>query len=165
MEYEYDEGETALTTALDELNDLIERDAQDSAIVAAQKVLLQTTLHNLSLVDTYIKSSKGSRGVNSFTMLLTSFRELVADIQALKDRAGLGESICASSIKPHVQALALDFVTEYAALQADAEQYIRREEDRKAYKRILVNSRTRLSEKVSQAYENMQKDIVTNLSR
>jgi len=89
-----------LGDSAEEIHQLLENDNNDSASNLLQKRLIQATLDMLPYAEHAIRKTKGGRGVYQYNSLITSIRELMIDVQAVKDKGAIGEQLIEKALRP-----------------------------------------------------------------
>ena len=96
----------------EEIQQLLEVNNNDSATSLMQKKLLQSLIDVLPLAENTIRETGGSRGVYQFNSLITSLREIIIDIQAVKDKGALGDSMVDKVVRPAFLDIGMTVVLE-----------------------------------------------------
>jgi len=147
------------------LQQLLEDGDSDSAITMLNKRLIQTCIDLISEVEAGIRESQGRYGVHSFNGLIQSIRELMIDLQATQDRGAIGVNLVESVIRPAMQEIAMSIMKEYQLLYDDLKSIGISQEQLVSFKKVQIDSRTRIGSSVQDTYERMKQEAIQFLQR
>ena len=108
----------------EEIQQLLEANANESAISLMQKRLLQTLVDVLPYAEHAVRNSKGARGVYQLNSLVTSLREVMIDLQSTRDKGALGAELVERVIRPAFLDIGMVLVQEEARLDAEIKDVI-----------------------------------------
>jgi len=105
--------------------EMLEAGDSDNGILLLQKKLLQTVIRVLPKAEEVLNESGTSKGTYQFVTLVSQLRELIADIQATKDRAYIAQSLLETIIRPAFMSVAQDMMTKHHTFRKLSEDYIK----------------------------------------
>lgn len=117
--------------ASDSIQELMESNDTDSAIVLAQKKMLASTLALIPNTEKLVDGTDGTKGVYQYSTLINTARSLIEDISAQQDAQLIAESINTNYVHPTVLSLLQFTVDSLYRLRAGLKDYIQ-PEDKKA---------------------------------
>lgn len=99
---------------------MLETGNVQQAVPLIYRCMLQTVVDVIPLAENAIRETKGAKGVYQLNSLISSLRELMADIQSAQDRGMLGSMIVDTILRPSYKDLAVSVLTEYKTLADDS---------------------------------------------
>jgi hypothetical protein len=153
-----------LGDAAEQINQLMEADANESAQSLMLKRLAQTTLDMIPFAEHTIRKSKGRFGVYQYNSLLTSIREIMIDMQSSRDKGALGDALIEKILRPVFFDIAMVLMREDQQLG----NVIKAAVSAEAYKHIEANkqaSLVRISEYIQKKFEETKRDTVSFLQQ
>lgn len=151
-----------LGDSADEIQQLLETNANESAQSLMQKRLLQTLIDILPYAEHTVRKTKGARGVYQLNSLITSMREVMIDMQSTRDKGALGAMIVERVIRPAFLDIGMTIVQEEARIDAE----IKNELGLSAYKKIKdarKNSTARIAQAIQEKYGEAKESAVSFL--
>ncbi len=113
------------------IQQLLESNANESALALMQKRLLQAVVDTLPFAEHTIRATKGAKGVYQFNSLITSIRELMIDMQSTRDKGAIGAEMVERIIRPAFLDIGMTLVQEEARLDAEIKDILGPEQARK----------------------------------
>lgn len=153
-----------LGDSAEEINQLLESDANESAQALLLKRLAQATLDMLPYAEHAIRKTKGARGVYQYNSLITSIRELVIDMQSTRDKGALGDAMVEKIIRPVFLDIGMLLVQEDALVETT----IRSVASTEAAKHIAEarkESLVRISQAIQAKYADVKRDAISFLQQ
>jgi hypothetical protein len=80
--------------------DMLEMNDNDGAMMLLQKRLLQSSISMLTYAERLMTNTEGAKGTYQYATLVSQIREIMADIQAQRDRSFIANSIIDQSLRP-----------------------------------------------------------------
>lgn len=142
--------------------DLINMGNSDGASSLIVKALLQSLVEVLPMAEHNIRTTGATKGIYGFNTLVTSMRELLGDLQSLKDRANLGQSIVDKTVRPSYMDIAVQVVTAFTLLQDSAKSRMTGE-DYREFRRDLERTKKGLSDYLMAQYNSVSEQVVKSL--
>jgi hypothetical protein len=142
--------------------DLISMGNSDGATSLIVKALLQSLVEVLPMAEQHIVASKTTKGVYGFNALITSVRELLGDLQALRDRSSLGQSIVDKTVRPSYMDIAVQVVSAFTIIQ-DSSRARMSEEDFREHRRTIEETKKGLSDYLTAQYKSVSDQVVKSL--
>jgi hypothetical protein len=105
-------NKSILGDMVEEIHQLLERDNNESATSLIQKKLLQTLLDAIPLAENTIRETNGQRGVYQINSLITSVREIIIDMQSIRDRGEIAARLIEKVLRPIWMDIAMVLVKE-----------------------------------------------------
>jgi hypothetical protein len=157
-----------LTTLFGQRSDQILRlldneEETDGALTLIHRTLLQTLVDVLPVVERSVRVSKGRRGVIPLNQVVSQVRELVTDIQALREKGEMGAAIVERTMRPAY----LDLASQIAVAFLDIENSARSrmsEEDFATYRTGLESTKRNLAKYIFEQYESVKNDVTNSFS-
>lgn len=146
------------------INQLLEVGENDSAISLIYKRLTQSCIDAIPLVEDQIRNSKGARGIYQYEKIVTTTRELLADLQAMSARGQIGTQVVNNCILPFLQSLALQLMTELKRIEDDARSRMS-DNDFIAFREQIERARTSIGNFVNQEFRNLRTNVEQMLQR
>ena len=137
----------------DEIQQLLEVNANESAISLMQKRLLQTLVDVLPYAEHAVRDSKGKHGVYQLNSLITSLREVMIDMQSTRDKGAIGAQMIERVLRPAILDIAMTIVQEEARLDGEIREQIGSE----GYNKIK-DARKASTQRVAQALQDRYKE-------
>ena len=144
------------------IQQLLETNANESALALMQKRLLQAVVDTLPFAEHTIRATKGAKGVYQFNSLITSIRELMIDMQSTRDKGAIGAELVERVIRPAFLDIGMTLVQEEARLDAEIKDVLGIE----AYKKIKAarkESLGRIAQMIQDKYNESKNQAVTFL--
>ena len=142
--------------------DLIDMGNSDGASSLIVKALLQSLVEVLPMAEHNIRETRATKGIYGFNTLVTSMRELLGDLQSLKDRANLGQSIVDKTVRPSYMDIAVQVVSGFTLLQDSAKARMDAS-DFKEFRRDLESTKKGLSDYLMAQYRDVSEQVVKSL--
>lgn len=79
---------------------MIEADNKDGATLLIYKRLLMTLVSKIPMAEKMLEDTKARRGIYQFNALVSQCRELMADIQSVRDRGMVGRNLVDTNVRP-----------------------------------------------------------------
>lgn len=157
--------ESILGDSSEQIQQLLENDEADSATALIQKRLLQSLVDLLPMAEHNVRKTEGAKGVYQINSLISSIREVMADLQALRDRGLLGQSMVERIVQPFLLDLGVEVVQEYSAIVQDCSHLIDPAKQQE-FREIMTKSRTRLGTFINNRFsQNLRPEIIAFLQR
>lgn len=156
---------------------LLDQGNSAAAVPLIYQSMLQSLVDLIPLAEHAVRESKGAKGVYQINSLISSIRELMADIQSAQDRGMLGETIVDQIVRPSYSDLATSVLQEYKAISDDMKEHmsnlatkgkLRDEQfdaEWKAARVSLLASRDRLANAMQTQYGKSKDEIKAYLQR
>lgn len=135
----------------------------DGALTLTYRTLLQTMVDILPVIERGVRTSKGRKGVIPLNQTVSQIRELVTDIQSLRDRGQLGASIVEKYVRPSYLDLAAQISIAFMNMETSSRSKMSKEEFA-AYKVELDETKRSLAKYLLDQYESLKTDIVGSMS-
>lgn len=142
--------------------DMIDMGNSDGASSLIVKALLQSLVEVLPMAEHNIRQSRATKGIYGFNTIVSSIRELLGDLQSLKDRASLGQSIVDKTVRPSYMDIAVQVVAAFTLLQDSAKSRMD-DSDFKEFRRDLEGTKKGLSDYLMAQYKDVSEQVVKSL--
>lgn len=93
--------------------DMLEAGDADGGITILKKTLLMTIIRVLPMAEEILTNSGTAKGTYQFVTLISQMREIMADIQADRDKQFLAQSITEQIIRPAFMNMAQEMLTRH----------------------------------------------------
>lgn len=143
--------------------DLIDMGNSDGASSLIVKALLQSLVEILPMAENNIRETRATKGIYGFNTLLTSMRDLLGDLQSLRDRANVGQSIVDKTVRPSYMDIATQIVASFTLMQDSAKSRMS-DEDFKEFRVTVETSKKGLSDYMLLQYKNVADQVIKSLS-
>lgn len=144
--------------------ELLDTDNSDGALSLIMKTLLKTLVDVLPVIERYVRSSGGTKGVYQFTQLTAQLRETCAEIQAYRDRANIGSKIVDRYIRPSFLDIAVQITSTWVELEASARSRMSPEDFETYRADTLMPMKRGIAEYLKKQYEDVSAQVVQNLN-
>ena len=144
------------------IQQLLESNANESAMSLMQKRLLQTLVDVLPYAEHAVRHSKGMRGVYQLNSLITSLREVMIDMQSTRDKGAMGAELVERVLRPAFLDIGMFLVQEEARLDGDIKDLVGTDNFRKI-KTARRESVTRIGQTIQDKYTEAKQAAVTFL--
>lgn len=144
----------------DDILSLLEDEQTDSALVVLQRSLVSTMVDLLPVVEHAVRASRGQRGIQNLNMCVSQIREMVADIQATKDRGLLGEQITTRILQPTVLTVAVQTRSAVETLAMSVRPYMKDDEFKTWYSQHAVSTLRSLSDVLQMSLLDMKNSVL-----
>lgn len=114
----------------DEVYEMIEQGKWDEATPIMYRRLAQSVYSLLPYMEAEIRNTQGKKGAFNFNAMLSSARDLLADIQQAQDRGRLGELLVDKLLRPAFMDVGMIFIKEQDLLQSRLRQTLDSEQMR-----------------------------------
>lgn len=104
--------------------DMLENGDADSGITVLKKTLLMTIIRVLPMAEQILSDSGTAKGTYQFVTLISQMRELMADIQADKDKQFLAQSVCEQIIRPAFMNMAQNMLTAHHDFRKKGDMFV-----------------------------------------
>ncbi len=147
-----------LGASAETIQDYLENDDKDKATALLYKRMLQTLVDTVPHAENAVRSTKGYRGVYQLNVLISSIRELLADIQSSQDRGRLGETLIERLMIPMFKDLGTHVVMAFEVISSDAKGAMAKE-DYIRFKKSLEQTRSNLGLLMNQQYAEVKNEV------
>lgn len=149
----------------DRILSLLEDDEQtDGALTLIQRTLLQTLVDVLPVVERGVRRSKARRGVYQLNQVVSQIRELMQDMQSLKDKGQLGASVADRVIRPSYQDLAVQISLAFSEIESSSQMRMEGDTHKAFVSDILLPIKRNLATYLMQQYGAVREGVVSSLS-
>ncbi len=142
---------------------LVEDNDNAGAISLTGRLLLQTLVDVLPILENSVRRSKGRYGAYQFNQTVSQIRELMAELQAAQERGAMGERIVERFVKPTYINVATQIVQAFVEIQAQGRERMK-EQDFIAFDRFLNDLKRSLADFMTKSYNDMSESIVKSLT-
>lgn len=142
--------------------DMISMGNSDGASSLIIKALIQSVCEVLPMAEHHIRESKSTKGIYGFNTLVSTIRELLGDLQVLKDKANLGQSIVDRTIRPSYMDIASQLVTSMTLVQESAKARMSKE-DFKEFRVTVESSKKGMADYMMAQYRDVSDQVVKSL--
>ena len=142
--------------------DMIDMGNSDGASSLIVKALLQSLVEVLPMAEHNIRQSKTTKGIYGFNTIVSSIRELLGDLQSLRDRSSLGQSIVDKTVRPSYMDIAVQVVSAFTLIQDSAKSRMD-PSDFKEFRSNLDGVKKGLSDYLMAQYKDVSEQVVKSL--
>lgn len=146
----------------DTIVDLIEMGNSDGATSLIIKSLLQSLVEILPTAEKNVIATGATKGMYAFNTLISSTRELVGDLQAIKDRSNLGQATVDRCVRPSYMEIGVQIVTAFTLIQ-DSGKARMTPEDFREFRATLESVKKGLGEYIMAQYRDVSEQVVKSL--
>lgn len=146
----------------DTIVEMISMGNSDGASSLIIKALIQSVCEVLPMAEHNIRASNSTKGIYGFNTLVSTVRELLGDLQVLKDKANLGQSIVDRTIRPSYMDIASQLVTSLTLVQESAKARMSKE-DFKEFRATVEQSKKGMSDYMMAQYRDVSEQVVKSL--
>lgn len=143
--------------------ELLESEETDSAMMLAKKTLLQTLTDVLPAIEHAVRKSNGRFGVLQFNQTISQIREMLNDIQASRDRAGLGTKLVEVNVRPAFLDIGVQLRVAFANIELAAQTRMTPEEFKSFRDQVTLVNLQSLATFLEQTYRNVNNAMVSSL--
>lgn len=104
--------------------DMLENGDADSGITVLKKTLLMTIIRVLPMAEEILSNSGTAKGTYQFVTLISQMRELMADIQADKDKQFLAQTVSEQIIRPAFMNMAQEMLMQHHAFRKKGDLFV-----------------------------------------
>lgn len=158
------EAKAALGEDADRLIQMIEAGDDEGVNDLLLKRMIQSSIKLIGKVEQGVMDTNGRFGVHSFNGLIMSIRELINDMQAMKDRGAIGQVLIEQVIRPAFMDMGMAIMQEFFKAQQEAKGVLR-EQDFKEIEKIQKGCRDRIGQNLHKSYETMRDGVLNYLQR
>lgn len=138
-------------------------DRTDGALSLIQRTLLQTMVDVLPVIERGVRRSQGRKGVIPLNQTVSQIRELVADLQSLRDRGHLGATIVERVLRPAFLDIGVQLAQGFNNMMLSAKLKMA-DEDFRAYSVELQDTQRGLATYMQQQYAEVKEGVSSSLS-
>lgn len=142
----------------------IESDDTDGATTLLYKSLLQSLVEIIPIAEGAVRNSGAKRGVYQFNQVVSQTRELLADIQAMRDRGLLGNSIVERHVRPAFMDIAVQIVVSMTGVEQAARTRMSSEDFRSFRAEVTSAAKASLADYIKAQYDEVASAVVQSLS-
>jgi polyhydroxyalkanoate synthesis regulator protein len=142
--------------------DMLEAGDNDGGITLLKKKLLQTVIRTLPAAEKVLVESESSKGTYQFVTLISQIRELMADIQADRDRAYIAQSLLETIIRPRFMDIAQNMMTKHHDFRKGSEEYVK-PQHAQAYSTELLKLAKDLAKDMMTSYKELEGQLIEAL--
>jgi hypothetical protein len=153
-----------LGDAAEDIQQMLERNNNDSAISLMQKRMLQTVVDLIPYAEHNVRESKGARGVYQINSLITSLRELMIDMQSTRDKGAIGDAMVEKVIRPSFLDIGMNVVLEDERVLKELREVLPLEDYRKV-KAIHQDSLARTAKFIQDKYGEAKQQAISFLQQ
>lgn len=141
----------------------LEEQNTDGAVSLLSRSVLQMLVRLLPLAEQTVIKSEGGKGIYQLNQMVSSVREMLTDLQALRDKGLLGHRIVERTIRPAFMDIGGQIVLGFVELEAKARKAMS-PEDFRAYQQNLNDTKRALAEYMQAQYADIQEQVIASLS-
>lgn len=149
-------------TQADTIVEMISMGNADGASSLIIKALVQSVCEVLPMAEHHIRESKSTKGIYGFNTLVSTVRELLGDLQVLKDKANLGQSVVDRTIRPSYMDIAAQIVSSLTIVQESAKARMS-SSDYKEFRATVEQSKKGMSDYMMAQYRDVSDQVVKSL--
>jgi hypothetical protein len=146
----------------DTIVEMINMGNADGASSLIIKALIQSVCEVLPMAEHHIRESKSTKGIYGFNTLVSTVRELLGDLQVLKDKANLGQSVVDRTIRPSYMDIAAQFVTCMTLVQDSAKARMDKN-DYKEFRETVETAKQGMADYMMAQYRDVSSQVVKSL--
>lgn len=143
---------------------LIESPNKDSAIDIILTRSMQMLLDVMPYAEHNVRDTKGAKGVYQLKTLVDSVREIIIDLQAMRDRGRVGEILLEQTIRPFMLDLATQVVQRFEFTSRSAKNLMTKD-DYKEYRRDADRHLEAIAEYINTGYTKIGEEMKQFLQR
>ena len=143
----------------DDIQGLLEDGDNDSAGALIYKRMLQTLVDVIPYAEANVRKTRGAKGVYQINSLITSIREVLIDVQSMKDKGTLAANMIDRYLRPSYLDIGMSIVSEFSVLEAEARSSMSSEEF-KAFKASLVRARGNIADTIQKEFGKVREDCI-----
>ena len=146
-----------------EIIEQLEDQNTDGAVSLLSRSILQTLVDLMPLAEHAVRASKGSKGIYQLNQMVNSIREMLSELQSLRDKGLLGHRIVERTVRPAFMDLGGQIVLGFVNLEASARTRMNAE-DFKEYQGMLNTVKAGLATYLQAQYKEIQESVIASLS-
>lgn len=135
----------------------------DGAITLTQRALLTALVSVLPVTENVVHTTGARYGVYQFNQTLSNVRELLADLQATRDKGLLGQHIVERCVRPAFLDTATQIVNAFTQLN-DAAAARMEARDAQEFRALLESFKKSLADYMLVQYQNVSAEITKSLT-
>lgn len=143
----------------DDIQGLLEDGDNDSAGALIYKRMLQTLVDVIPYAEANVRKTRGAKGVYQINSLITSIREVLIDVQSMKDKGTLAANMIDRYLRPSYLDIGMSIVSEFSVIEAEARSSMSSEEF-KAFKASLVRARGNIADTIQKEFGKVREDCI-----
>lgn len=143
----------------DTIQTLLEDGDNDSAGALIYKRMLQTLVDVIPYAEANVRKTKGAKGVYQINSLITSIREVLIDVQSMKDKGTLAANMVDRFVRPSYLDIGMSIVSEFSVLEAEARSTMAPEEF-KVFKASLARARGNLANTIQADFVKVREECM-----
>lgn len=141
----------------------LEEQDTDGAVSLLTRSLLQMLVDLLPVAEHNVRDTKGTKGIYQLNQMVSSVREMLTDLQSLRDKGLLGHRIVERTVRPAFMDIGGQFAMAFVGLEASARTYMS-PEDFHLYKQTLDNTKRSLAQYMEAQYAEIRDQVIASLS-
>lgn len=138
-------------------------DRTDGALSLIQRTLLQTLVDVLPVIERGVRRSQGRRGIIPLNQTVSQIRELVTDLQSLRDRGHLGATIVERVLRPAFLDIGVQIALAFNAMTLSSKAKMS-DEDFKVFNSELQETQRGIATYMQQQYSEVKEGVSSSLS-
>lgn len=155
--------ETRFKGKADIVIEQLEAQDTDGAVALLTRSLLQMLVDLMPLAENAVRESRGTRGIHAMNQMVTSIRETLTDLQALRDKGLLGHRIVERTIRPAFMDIGSQIVLGFVDLESRARTSMN-QENFLAYQENLKEVKRSIAQYLEAQYREIQEQVIASLS-
>jgi hypothetical protein len=148
----------------DAVLDLIENDDKDGAISMTYRLVFKMLIGMLPKAEHMVERTGTQRGIYAMTNLVNQVREVMADIQALRDRGTMGQSVVDRAIRPAFSDIAMQIVESNARMQRVVEAEDLSDSARRVLRDAIADNQRQLAHYLTEQYKGISSAVIKGLT-
>lgn len=141
----------------------LEEQDTDGAVSLLTRSLLQMLVDLLPVAENNVRETKGTKGIYQLNQMVSSVREMLTDLQSLRDKGLLGHRIVERTVRPAFMDIGGQFAMAFVGLEASARTYMS-PEDFHLYKQTLDGTKRSLAQYMEAQYAEIRDQVIASLS-
>lgn len=136
----------------------------DGALSLVQRSLLQTMIDLLPIVERQVRRTKGKKGIYQLNQTVAQVREMIQDMQAMREKGNLGLTIVERVIRPAYLDLAAQVQQAYMEIEAQAKGSMSEADFAVFKENALYATKKGLADYLNGQYSAIKDGVITSLS-
>lgn len=142
--------------------EMIEMGNSDGASSLIIKSLVQSLVEILPAAERNVVATGATKGLYALNTLISTTRELVGDLQAIKDRANLGQATVDRCVRPSYMEIGVQIVTAFTLVQDSAKARMS-PEDFRDFRSTLESTKKGMAEYIMAQYRDVSEQVIKSL--
>jgi hypothetical protein len=144
--------------------DMLDSDEEtDGAVSLLSRSLVQTLVGVLPMAESNVRESRGAKGIYQLNQLVSGIREMMVDLQALRDKGNLGRSVVDRHVRPAYMDMSVQVMQSFTLIESFAQSRMK-SADYREFRAHVDEVKKNLAGYLTAQYADLREGVASSLT-